>query len=103
MTPIAMECNKEEAIRARGIAEDKMQRKDFVAAHKIVLKAQELFVDLDNISQLLTVCAVHCSAAVKMNRETNWYGILKVEPSAEDLKTSFLVLKLPLNLLGKPI
>ncbi|XP_039146647.1 uncharacterized protein LOC120283912 [Dioscorea cayenensis subsp. rotundata] len=93
-----MECNKEEAIRARGIAEDKMQKKDFVAARKIALKAQQLFADLDNISQLLTVCEVHCSAAVKVNGETDWYGILKVEPTAEESLIKKQYRKLALSL-----
>ncbi|XP_010941769.1 uncharacterized protein [Elaeis guineensis] len=79
-----MECNKEEAIRARDIAEKRMQSKDFTGARKIALRAQQLFPDLDNISQILTVCEVHCSAAVKVNGEMDWYGILQVEPSADD-------------------
>ncbi|XP_008776154.1 uncharacterized protein LOC103696336 [Phoenix dactylifera] len=79
-----MECNKEEAIRAKDIAEKRMQNKDFIGARKIALRAQQLFPDLDNISQILTVCDVHCSAAVKVNGEIDWYGILQVEPSADD-------------------
>ncbi|XP_072954171.1 uncharacterized protein [Typha angustifolia] len=79
-----MECNKEEAIRAKDIAERKMQNKDFVAAQKIALKAQQLFPDLDNISHMLTVCEVHCAAGLKVNGETDWYGILQVEATADD-------------------
>ncbi|KAG1326321.1 Heat shock protein DnaJ N-terminal domain-containing protein [Cocos nucifera] len=79
-----MECNKEEAIRAKDIAEKRMHNKDFLGARKIALKARQLFPELDNISQMLTVCEVHCSAAVKVNGEMDWYGILQVEPSADD-------------------
>ena len=50
-----MECNKEEAIRARGIAEKKMHENDFVGARKIAMKAQQLFPGLENMSQLLAV------------------------------------------------
>lgn len=80
-----MECNKEEAIRAKEIAERKMQSKDFVGARKIALKAQQLFPELDNISQMLTVCNVHCSSVVKVGgSESDWYGILQVEQTADE-------------------
>ncbi|KAJ6838137.1 uncharacterized protein M6B38_319660 [Iris pallida] len=79
-----MECNKEEAIRAKGIAENKMHNRDFIGARKIVLKAHQLFPDLENVSQMLTVCEVHNAAGTKVNGETDWYGILQVEPAADD-------------------
>ncbi|XP_052189637.1 uncharacterized protein LOC127799548 [Diospyros lotus] len=78
-----MECNKEEAIRAKDIAEKKMQNKDFLGARKIALRAQQLHPELENISQLITVCDVHCSAENNGN-EKDWYGILKVEPTADE-------------------
>ena len=80
-----MECNKEEAIRAKSIAENKMLNKDFIGARKIVLKAQQLYPDLENVAQMLTVCEVHCSAEVKVNGEMDWYGILQVVPTADEL------------------
>ncbi|OMO55285.1 hypothetical protein COLO4_36072 [Corchorus olitorius] len=80
-----MECNKDEAIRAREIAEKKMQDSDFEAAKKFALKAQKLFPELENLSQLLTVCDVHCCAKHKLyGTEMNWYGILQIEPSADE-------------------
>ncbi|XP_059652586.1 uncharacterized protein LOC132299787 [Cornus florida] len=80
-----MECNKEEAIRAKEIAEKKMQNNDFDGARKIALKAQQLFPELENISQLLAVCNVHCSAQNKINgAEKDWYGILQVEKMADE-------------------
>ncbi|KAA8545026.1 hypothetical protein F0562_019757 [Nyssa sinensis] len=79
-----MECNKEEAIRAKAIAEKKMQNDDFEGARKIALKAQQLFPELENISQLLAVCDVHCSSHNKMyGAERDWYGILQVERMAD--------------------
>ncbi|GFZ08951.1 DNAJ heat shock N-terminal domain-containing protein [Actinidia rufa] len=79
-----MECNKEEAIRAKQIAENKMQNKDFVWTRKIVLKAQKLDHDLVNISQMIMVCDVHCSAENKVfGNEKDWYGILKIELTAD--------------------
>lgn len=80
-----MECNKEEAVRAKGIAENKMQGKDFTGARKFVLKARQLFPDIENISQMLSVCEVHCSAGIKVNGETDWYAILQVEATADEI------------------
>ncbi|GAB2266288.1 hypothetical protein Dimus_001305 [Dionaea muscipula] len=80
-----MNCNKEEAVRAKGIAEMKLESRDFVGARKFALKAQQLYPDLDNISQLLCVCDVHWSAQNKMSgNESDWYGILQVEQTADE-------------------
>ncbi|CAM0149889.1 unnamed protein product [Urochloa decumbens] len=80
-----MECNKEEASRAKDLAVIKLQEADYAGAKRIALKAQKLFPDLENISQLLTVCEVHCCAAIKINGEMDWYGILQVETTADDM------------------
>ncbi|EER98396.1 hypothetical protein BDA96_02G119200 [Sorghum bicolor] len=80
-----MECNKEEASRAKDLAVVKLQEADYAGAKRIALKAQKLFPGLENISQLLTVCEVHICAAVKINGETDWYGILQVETTADDM------------------
>ncbi|KAF6135899.1 hypothetical protein GIB67_006791 [Kingdonia uniflora] len=80
-----MECNKEEAVRAKTIAEKKMQTKDFVGAKKILLRAQQLHKDLENVSQMLTVCEVHCSSELKSSSsEMDWYGILQVAQTADE-------------------
>ncbi|GAB2295064.1 hypothetical protein Dimus_029246 [Dionaea muscipula] len=80
-----MDCNKEEAVRAKGIAELKLESKDFVAARKFALKAQQLYSDLDNILQLLSVCDVHCSAQNKMlGNEKDWYSILQLDQAADE-------------------
>jgi len=80
-----MECNKEEASRAKDLAVIKLQEADYAGAKRIALKAQKLFPSLENISQLLSVCEVHCHAAVKINGEMDWYGILQVETTADDM------------------
>ena len=73
-----MECNKEEALRAKELAEKKMQNKDFIGARKFALKAQQLYPELENITQMLIVCDVHCSAKHKLfNNQMNWYKILQ--------------------------
>jgi len=80
-----MECNKDEAIRAKGIAEKRMQSSDFEGAMKIAKKAQQLFPELENMSQLLAVCEVHCSALNKLNGSgMDWYRILQTEKSADE-------------------
>ncbi|KAF5204123.1 Dnaj subfamily b member [Thalictrum thalictroides] len=94
-----MECNKDEAIKAKGIAEKKMKIQDFEGARKTVLKAQRLFPDLDNISQMLTICNVHCSAQSKVvGSEMNWYGILQVELTADEVSIKKQYRKLALLL-----
>lgn len=80
-----MECNKEEALRAKAIAEKKMQSKDFVGARKLALKAQQLYSDVENVSQMLMVCDVHCAAEKKLlGIEMDWYGILQLEVTADE-------------------
>ncbi|XP_050380831.1 uncharacterized protein LOC126798052 isoform X1 [Argentina anserina] len=75
-----MDCNKEDAIKAMQRAETKMQDNDFTGARKMAQKAQQLFPGLENISQLLAVCEVHCSAENKLGGcEMDWYGILQVQ------------------------
>lgn len=94
-----MDCNKEEAQRAKLIAENKMRNGDFLGARKIALKAQNLFPELDNISQLLTVCEVHCSSQNKIyGSETDWYGILQVERIADEATIKKQYRKLALSL-----
>lgn len=80
-----MDCNKEEAGRAKKIAEQKLESKDFAGAHKFALKAHQLCPDLDNISQLLSVCDVHRLAQNKMlGNEKDWYGILQLNQTADE-------------------
>ncbi|KGN46188.1 uncharacterized protein LOC101214527 [Cucumis sativus] len=80
-----MDCNKDEAIKAREIAEKKMEGKDFTGARKLVLKAQQLNPDAEYISQMLMVCDVHCAAEKKLfGNEMDWYGILQIEQTANE-------------------
>jgi curved DNA-binding protein CbpA len=79
-----MECNREEALRAREIAAEKLKHKDFLGARRIAFKAQRLSPELENIHGLLTVCEVHCAAAEKINEDLDWYSILQVEATADD-------------------
>ncbi|KAL3646086.1 hypothetical protein CASFOL_011266 [Castilleja foliolosa] len=79
-----MECNKDEAIRAKQVAEKKMENNDFDGARKIALKAQNLYPELDNITRLLSICDVHCSAQkLIFGAEKDWYSILQIEKTAD--------------------
>ncbi|CAM6045811.1 unnamed protein product [Sphagnum compactum] len=80
-----MECNREEAVRAREIAERKFAVHDFSGAKKFLIKAQALFPELEGVSQMLAVVDVHSVAAVRVGgNEMNWYGILQVEQLSDD-------------------
>ncbi|KAL8140125.1 hypothetical protein V2J09_006146 [Rumex salicifolius] len=79
-----MECNRDEAIKAKELAEKKLSNKDLVGAKKFTLKAQTLFPDLDGLPQLLATLDVYISAEKKMNGELDWYGVLGVDPSSDE-------------------
>ncbi|CAO2149345.1 unnamed protein product [Urochloa humidicola] len=78
-----MECNKEEALRAKKISLSKLKTKDFLGAKRIALKAQRLNPKLENLSQLLAICEVHCAAEAKVNGDMDWYAILQVEKTVD--------------------
>ncbi|GJN04553.1 hypothetical protein PR202_ga22112 [Eleusine coracana subsp. coracana] len=82
---IVMEYNREETLRARRIALRRLENKDFRGAQRIALIAQRLYSELEHLSQLLTVCEVHCAAEVEISGDLDWYGILQVKATADDL------------------
>ncbi|CAN4087920.1 unnamed protein product [Withania somnifera] len=79
-----MECNKDEAVRAKKIAEQKLTEKDFAGAQKFALKAQNLFPGLDGLSQFLEVVDVYVAHEKKISGEVDVYAVLSVEPSADE-------------------
>ncbi|TVU24976.1 hypothetical protein EJB05_27448, partial [Eragrostis curvula] len=79
-----MEWNREEASRARRIALKKLVNKHFFGALKVARQAQRLYPDLENLSQLLTVCEVYCASQAKINGDLDLYAILQVEVTADD-------------------
>lgn len=81
-----MECNRDEAARAKEIAERKFLAKDIKGAKKFALKALNLYPELEGISRMVTTLDVYISAEEKINGEGNWYGILGVNPLTEDEK-----------------
>ncbi|XP_050224400.1 uncharacterized protein LOC126674071 [Mercurialis annua] len=80
-----MECNKDEAIRAKEIAEKKFREKDFAGAKKFGLKAQNLYPELEGLSQMLVTLDVHLSAEKRtITGEVNYYSVLGISPWADD-------------------
>ncbi|KAK7344210.1 hypothetical protein VNO77_13564 [Canavalia gladiata] len=80
-----MECNKDEAVRARQIAESRMQIGEFVEALTFATKAKKLYADVENIAQILTVCQVHNAAQNKISgSDMDWYAILQTEGLADE-------------------
>lgn len=79
-----MECNKDEAIRAKEIAEKKFRLKDTVGAMKFALKAQNLYPELDGVQQMVSTLDVLIASEHKVNGECDWYKILGVDPRADD-------------------
>ncbi|KAI3921098.1 hypothetical protein MKX01_036077 [Papaver californicum] len=96
-----MECNKDEAVRAKELAEKKMSSKDYVGARKMIIRAQKLYPSLENIIQMLTICEVHCSAECKVHDglDLDWYSILQIEQTADEasIKKQFRKLALQLH------
>ncbi|KAF3589799.1 hypothetical protein F2Q69_00032313 [Brassica cretica] len=81
-----MNINRDEALRAQGLAEALMQKSDYTSARKLAIKAHSMDSTLDNISHMTMVCEVHCAATEKTlgNNEMDWYGILQVDVNADD-------------------
>ncbi|RID78201.1 hypothetical protein BRARA_A01049 [Brassica rapa] len=80
-----MECNKDEAIRAMDIAKRKVTETDYTGARTFAVKAQNLYPQLDGLKQVLMLIDVYISAGNKINGgEPDWYGVLGVDPLADD-------------------
>ncbi|XP_010445272.1 PREDICTED: dnaJ homolog subfamily C member 8-like [Camelina sativa] len=79
-----MECNKDEARRAIDIAEKKISANDYDGAKKFVNKAERLYPQLEGLKQVLMTIDVYISASNKTNGESDWYGVLGVDPLADD-------------------
>ncbi|KAE8675050.1 Detected protein of unknown function [Hibiscus syriacus] len=79
-----MDCNKDEAIRAKELAEKKLAEMDVVGAKRFALKAQNLYPELDGLPQLLATLNVYISADKKINGEVDWYRVLAVQPFADE-------------------
>ncbi|RZC46086.1 hypothetical protein C5167_039025 [Papaver somniferum] len=95
-----MDTNKEDALRAKGIAERRFTKRDFVGAKKYAAKAQKLYPKLKGISQMLTTFDVHLvSTKVDIHGEVDFYAVLGLTPLADDsmVKKQFKKLALILH------
>ncbi|GLJ49235.1 hypothetical protein SUGI_1039830 [Cryptomeria japonica] len=79
-----MECNKDEAVRAKEIAEKKFVGRDLMGAQKFALKAHHLYPELDGLAQMMAALEVHIAAENKVNGDMDWYGILNVNQFADE-------------------
>ncbi|XP_028765101.1 uncharacterized protein LOC114723113 [Neltuma alba] len=79
-----MECNKDDALRAKELAEKKFLEMDLAGAKRFALKAQDLYPGLGGLSQLLATLEVYVSAEKRINGEIDWYNVLGVDPLADD-------------------
>ncbi|XP_074278543.1 uncharacterized protein LOC141602129 [Silene latifolia] len=94
-----MECNKDDAAKAKEIAEKKLMEKDLNGAKKFALKAQSLYPGLNGLEQLLMTVNVYMSAEKKVNGVADWYAVLGVDISCDDetLKKQYRKLALILH------
>nr|GMD96784.1 chaperone protein DnaJ 49 [Ipomoea batatas] len=79
-----MDCNKDEAMRSKEIAEKKFLAKDVIGAKKFAHKAHTLYPGLEGIAQMLATLDVYVSAENRVNGEVNFYEILGVNPQADE-------------------
>lgn len=78
-----METNKEEALKAKEIAEKRFCERDFTGAKSYALKAKSLYPELEGISQMVSTFEVYVASEAKCNGETDYYSILGLKPSAD--------------------
>lgn len=83
-----MDCDKEEADRARTKAEERFKSNDIEGAKRLALKGQRLYSSLPGLHQMIAAFNVHIAAAAAKdkNGRTYWYAVLDVHPS-DDVKT----------------
>lgn len=62
-----MECNRDEAVRAKEIAERKYNAIDMKEAKKFALKAWNMFPELEGISEMLVALEIYIAAEEKLN------------------------------------
>jgi len=93
------ECNMDEALKAKGVAENKFRDHDIRGARKYAIKAQTLCPSLEGISQMVSTLEVHLAAESKIDGECDWYRILSLGAFAdeEEVKKQYRKLALLLH------
>lgn len=80
-----MESNKDEALRAKEMAEKKFQARDLQGAKRLAIKAQQMYPSLEGLSHMIAVLDVHIAAQNRLaNGKLDWYAILQIDFGAEE-------------------
>lgn len=77
-----MEVNKEEALKAKEIAEKRFADKDFISAKNYAVKAKSLYPGLEGISQMVATFEVYVASEYRFHGEIDHYSILGLKPSS---------------------
>ncbi|KAL6140275.1 hypothetical protein ACLB2K_058575 [Fragaria x ananassa] len=77
-----MEVNKEEALKAKEIAEKRFAEKDFIDAVNYAMKAKSLYPDLEGISQMIATFEVYAATEYRFCGELDHYSILGLKPTS---------------------
>ncbi|XP_023515493.1 uncharacterized protein LOC111779635 [Cucurbita pepo subsp. pepo] len=79
-----MDCNKDDASKAKQIAEKKFAEMDIAAAVKFALRAHSLYPSLDGLPQFIANLNVYLSAEKRIDGCIDWYRVLGVDPLADE-------------------
>lgn len=79
-----MDCNKDDAFKAKQIAEKKFAEMDIAAAIKFALRARNLYPSLDGLPQFIATLNVYLSAEKRIDGCIDWYRVLGVDPLADE-------------------
>ncbi|CAL0319847.1 unnamed protein product [Lupinus luteus] len=80
-----MECNKNDALKAKELAEEKLLKKDYVGAKIYAIKARDLDPNLVDLPPLMAAIEVNISAERRVNGQVDWYGVLGAQPLSDDV------------------
>ncbi|GFP91315.1 protein hlj1 [Phtheirospermum japonicum] len=94
-----MDHKQNEAITAKKLAEGMLKNNDYSSAKIFASLSQRLYPELEGISQMCTMLDVFVSSEQRINGHANWYGVLSVDPKADDaaIKKQFKKLALVLH------
>uniref|UniRef100_A0A1J3IKD0 DnaJ-like protein subfamily C member 14 n=2 Tax=Noccaea caerulescens TaxID=107243 RepID=A0A1J3IKD0_NOCCA len=77
-----MEAYREEALKAKQIAERRFAEKDFTGARSYALRARSLYPELEGLSQMVTTYEVYIASQSRRSGEIDYYAVLGLKPSA---------------------
>ncbi|KAM5580399.1 hypothetical protein ABKV19_009914 [Rosa sericea] len=77
-----MEVNKEEALKAKEIAEKRFADKDYINAMNYAVKAKSLNPELEGIAQMVATFEVYAATEYRFCGEIDHYSILGLKPTS---------------------